>query len=58
MCSCQTCKFAIPDEPVDTDEGLLVCCRFPPIRTDAFYQMGVWPRVRPTEWCGEYAEKE
>lgn len=29
------------------------CRRMPPFRTDYF-----WPKVLPTDWCGEFSQKD
>ena len=46
--SCSSCKFSVP---ISTG---LACRRFPPLFSTMNSQLGWWPCVQGSDWCGEY----
>lgn len=58
---CEKCKFSAPGQSKQHVE----CRRYPPalaqfpvdVRTGQFLERAVWPKVAPTEFCGEWKPK-
>lgn len=48
---CSNCYYARPYPP-----GGQACRRMPPTLEVGI--SGLWPRVRDTDWCGEWAARE
>jgi len=54
---CENCRYYLPVRTGYKEDGT---CRYSPpaISTNSENSMGVWPRVKGTDWCGKYAPKE
>lgn len=56
MANCATCKFFIPN-PAPANDRVAGDCRVNPPTTvydQQFGQVGVWPRVPESAWCGAF----
>lgn len=55
--TCENCRYYLSVQTGYKEDGT---CRFSPpvvsvVSEDA---LGVWPRVKKTDWCGKYSPKE
>ena len=55
MTQCKNCQFARDEQ---TEEGISLCHRFPPILDAEEDDTDSFPRVYDDDWCGEYRRKE
>ena len=52
---CKECKYWIDADDEDVDGW---CHRYPPSYGEDFDSLGLFPRVEPDDWCGEFEKPQ